>query len=242
MPINKILARFEGDSQIKALWLNLQGVSFGNCVSLRSKKLYYPPTLFSTITFTFNFSSPNHKPIFSSSQFATSISHGGKNDSSIIGDAIEEVPMKETNRRKKSNKCNQCEYASSWVSALKTHVKIHNVERPKKCNQCNYASCRASSLRRHLKTHSGEKLNKCNQCDFASSRADHLRRHLKTHSGEKSNKCNHCDFVSPRAGDLKRHLQTHSGEKSNKCNQCDFSSSRADHLRRHLKTHSNETV
>ena len=38
-----------------------------------------------------------------------------------------------------------------------------------KCNQCDYASSHAGDLRRHLKTHSGEKSNKCKQCDYASS-------------------------------------------------------------------------
>ena len=60
-------------------------------------------------------------------------------------------------------------------------------EKSNKCNQCAYASYHAGDLRKHLKTHSGEKSDKCNQCDFASSRADSLRRHLKTHSGEKPN-------------------------------------------------------
>ena len=58
------------------------------------------------------------------------------------------------------------------------------------CNQCDFACSDPSSLRTHLKTHSGDKLNKCNQCDYRSSRASNLRTHLKTHSGEKSNKCN----------------------------------------------------
>ena len=42
-------------------------------------------------------------------------------------------------------------------------------ENSNKCNQCDFASSYASVLRTHLKTHSGEKSNKCNQCDFASS-------------------------------------------------------------------------
>ena len=57
----------------------------------------------------------------------------------------------------------------------------HTDEKSNKCNQCDYATSRAGDLRRHLKTHSGEKPNKCNQCDFASSHASDLRRHLKTH-------------------------------------------------------------
>ena len=69
-----------------------------------------------------------------------------------------------------------------------------------KCDQCDYISCYASHLRTHLKTHSGKKSYKCNQCEYASSRADSLRTHLKTHSGEKSNRCNQCDFASLWAG------------------------------------------
>ena len=58
-----------------------------------------------------------------------------------------------------------------------------------KCNQCDYASSRVGNLRTHLIMHCGEKSNKCNQCDYASSQASHLKTHLKTHTGEKSNKC-----------------------------------------------------
>ena len=74
--------------------------------------------------------------------------------------------------------------------------RVANVHREKsnKCNQCDYASSNAGHLRTHLKTHSGEKSNKCNQCDYASSEVGKLRRHMKTHSGEKSNKCNQCDY------------------------------------------------
>ena len=70
-----------------------------------------------------------------------------------------------------------------------------------KCNQCDYASSRAGDLRKHIKIHSGEKSNKCSQCDYASSWASGLRVHLKIHSGEKPKKCNQCDFASSRAGD-----------------------------------------
>ena len=68
-------------------------------------------------------------------------------------------------------------------------MKTHIGEKSNKCNQCEYASSHADSLRTHLKTHSGEKLWKCSQCDFASSYSHHLRLHLKSHiDGEKTNK------------------------------------------------------
>ena len=73
------------------------------------------------------------------------------------------------------------------IKNLKT--KTDNIAKSNKCSQCDFASSQAGNLKRHLKTHSGEKSNKCNQCDYASSQISNLRIHLKTHSGEKSNKC-----------------------------------------------------
>ena len=167
-----------------------------------------------------------------------------------------------THDREKSNKCSQCEYASSRATNLRAHLKTHSREKANKCKQCDYASysaqnlkrhtlrhsgekfnkfefasARADVLRTHLKTHSGEKPNKCDQCDYASSQASNLRTHLKIHSGENSNKCNQCDYASSRTGNLRTHLKTHSGEKSNKCNQCEFASAQASNLTKHLNTH-----
>ena len=74
--------------------------------------------------------------------------------------------------------------------------KTNNTIKSNKCNQCDYASSRIGNLREHFKTHSGEKLNKCNQCDYTSHHTGNLRVHLKIHSGEKPYKCNHCDYTS----------------------------------------------
>ena len=88
------------------------------------------------------------------------------------------------------------------------HLKTHSGEKTNKCNQCDFASSRADHLRTHLKTHSGEKSNKCNQCDYASFYATDLKTHLKAHSGENSNKCNQCDYASSYASALRTHLKT----------------------------------
>ena len=70
--------------------------------------------------------------------------------------AKEKVPIKDTNKTKKSNKCSQCNYAYSHPSELIKHLKIHSGEKLNKCNQCSYASNEAGNLKRHSKTHSGE--------------------------------------------------------------------------------------
>ena len=93
----------------------------------------------------------------------------------------------ETDKRKKSNRCNQRSYNSPHLSDMKNHLKIHSKEKTNTCSQCNFSSSWANSLKAHLKMHSGDKLNKCNQCDYASSAASNLRTHLKTHSAEKQN-------------------------------------------------------
>ena len=77
--------------------------------------------------------------------------------------------------KEKSNKCNQCDYATSEASNLRIHFKTHTREKFKKFD---FASTHADNLTKHLKTCSGEKLNKCNQCDFASSQAETLRKRI----------------------------------------------------------------
>ena len=66
-----------------------------------------------------------------------------------------EIPMRGTDGREKSNKCNQCDSTFSQASNLRTHLKTHIGEKSNKCNQCDYASSDAGNLRRHLKKHTG---------------------------------------------------------------------------------------
>ena len=74
-----------------------------------------------------------------------------------------QVSMRETEGREKSNECNQCAYASYHAGNFGKHLKIHSGEKTNKCNQCDYACSEPSALRSHLKTRSGE--NKKNATD-----------------------------------------------------------------------------
>ena len=126
----------------------------------------------------------------------------------------------------------------AWNECLHLRTSEISIDMGRRIVQCDYASSRVDSLRTHLKTHSEEKPHKCNQCDLQFSLPHHLRRHMKTHSGEKQHKCNQCGFASVQGSDLVRHLKMHSGEKTHKCTHCGFATVWAYSMRKHLKTHS----
>ena len=79
-----------------------------------------------------------------------------------------QVPMRETEGREKSNQCNQCAYASYHAGDLRKHLKIHSGEESNKCNDFEYKSILPGIM--------------MNQCDYASSRTDHLTSHIKKES------------------------------------------------------------
>ena len=67
-----------------------------------------------------------------------------------------QIQIVETDKKEMSNKCSQCEYASSEAGTLKTHMKTHTGEKSNKCNLCDYASSDAGNLKTHIKTRTGE--------------------------------------------------------------------------------------
>ena len=53
-------------------------------------------------------------------------------------------------------------YLASAQNTMENYDFASKRERSNKCNQCDYACSDPSALRSHLKKHSGQKSNKCN--------------------------------------------------------------------------------
>ena len=56
--------------------------------------------------------------------------------------------IKEQDDLTKKHKCNQCNFSTAWLSALKTHKLIHSGEKPFACSQCKYSCTTAANLTR----------------------------------------------------------------------------------------------
>ena len=63
--------------------------------------------------------------------------------------------------------------------------RSHSENKSNKCKQCDYASSQASNMRSRLNTHNRQKFNMCNQCDYAIcipwDQVGDLRNHFKIH-------------------------------------------------------------
>ena len=78
------------------------------------------------------------------------------------------------------HQCHDSDHISDPISQdIQTHLKTHSGEKSNKCNQCNYESSYVSNLRVHMKTHNGEKSKKCNQCEYLCVQASNVGSHQK---------------------------------------------------------------
>ena len=69
------------------------------------------------------------------------------------------------------------------------HLKAHSGEKSNKYNQCDYASSLASDLRIHLKVHSGKKSKQMQPMSLCFLSYRQFEDTFKTHRAEKSNQC-----------------------------------------------------
>ncbi|KAB7501330.1 Broad-complex core protein isoform 6 [Armadillidium nasatum] len=76
--------------------------------------------------------------------------------------------------------CHTCGFSAKFHTQLITHMKTHNIEKPKiskryKCSRCTFSSLMKSHLERHIKGH--KKPLKCKNCTFRASLNISMKKH-----------------------------------------------------------------
>ena len=92
-------------------------------------------------------------------------------------------------KKKKTFKCEICQYYSSRKSNLNVHItSVHKEKKSFKCKFCKYASSVKGNLKCHISSvHEGKKPFKCEFCKYTCYQKVHLETHIATiHEGKKA--------------------------------------------------------
>ena len=171
--------------------------------------------------------------------------------------------------KEKLYECDHCQKTFEKKSHLRSHMEIHNINKPLRCksqnllknsskcgysagkpiktsekfhnrNDCNNPSNILSKFSIHQTTHTNEKFNECNHCEKFFTSYKSLKRHKLIHAKEKPYKCNYCDKTFTRKDCLTIHKRIHTGEKPYKCEYCGKVFNQSITLKTHRRIHTGE--
>ncbi|XP_030625939.1 PR domain zinc finger protein 12 [Chanos chanos] len=77
-------------------------------------------------------------------------------------------------------RCVICHRGFNSRSNLRSHMRIHTLDKPFMCRFCNRRFSQSSTLRNHVRLHTGERPYKCHVCQSAYSQLAGLRAHQKS--------------------------------------------------------------
>uniref|UniRef100_A0A8C6PCB0 PR domain zinc finger protein 12 n=1 Tax=Nothobranchius furzeri TaxID=105023 RepID=A0A8C6PCB0_NOTFU len=108
----------------------------------------------------------------------------GNTHNTFLG--IPGVPGTDEELQKKSRngdgrmRCVICHRGFNSRSNLRSHMRIHTLDKPFVCRFCNRRFSQSSTLRNHVRLHTGERPYKCHVCQSAYSQLAGLRAHQKS--------------------------------------------------------------
>ncbi|XP_026071804.1 zinc finger protein 507-like [Carassius auratus] len=90
-------------------------------------------------------------------------------------------------------KCDVCDYTSSTYVGVRNHRRIHNSDKPYRCCNCDFATTNMNSLKSHMKRHPQEhqamqllEQYRCSLCGYVCSHPPSLKSHMWKHAGDQN--------------------------------------------------------